>query len=75
MLVFEDKACVELTPAQSLFLSKDVGLDRFREATEADTETFPCVSFGRLVEFLVQETDLLVEHDASHWDTCPPWVW
>jgi len=68
MHVFEDRFCVELTADQQTFMdTHGVGMDRFREATNNDIEVFEHVTFGELITWLVTETDLLVEHDAAHW--------
>ena len=69
MFIFEDDYCVELTKDQQTFMdTHGVGMDRFREATDNDMEVSEHISFGDLVTLLVDETDLLVEHDAAHWD-------
>jgi len=67
MFVFEDRFCVELTTDQQAFMENTgVGMDRFREASNNDTEVFEHVSFGELVTWLVDQTDLLVEHDEPN---------
>ena len=68
MFVFEDRFCVELTIDQQKFIdTHGVGMNRFRKAHERDMNTLSAMTFGELVTWLVAKTDLLVEHDASHW--------
>lgn len=71
---FKDDCNVWITPDQWAWLATtEVGLDRFRDTTGNDAEVFPWVTFGRLVEYLIEQTDLLIEH--KNLIDVPIWRW
>jgi len=48
---------------------------RFEEVTPRDLETLPQTDVRRFWSFLLDHTDILVEHTAEHHDSNPSWVW
>jgi len=72
---FEDTCIVSFTPDQWGLMAKAGICDRFRYVKDNDREVLPCVTFERFHEYLLEQTDLIEEHDANHWDTVPVWKW
>ena len=73
---FEDTCVLIITDSQCKWLATtEVGLDRFRDVTDNDREILPFTTFGRFVEFLLDQTDLLFENTKEHHSTTPVWRW
>lgn len=64
LFVYCDQFTVKLTPSQIKFIEKHIGFPGyFTKAQGNDAEVYREVTFGELVEHLIEETDLLIEHD------------
>ncbi len=73
---FEDTCILIITDTQWKWLeTTEVGLDRFRDPTDNERRILPFVKFGRFVEYLLDQTDLLFEHTDDHHRTSQVWRW
>ena len=71
---YEDTCVLIITDTQWKWLeTTEMGLDRFRDTIDNEREILPFTTFGRFVEYLLEQTDLLVEHDTM--DNVPHWKW
>lgn len=73
-VVFDD-ACVVMIDDRAVFdeIVGRIGDSMFRSSVGG--EDLPVVSVGRLLDHLMEQTDLLVMHDPAYWLSPPQWEW